>query len=255
MDMTKISLNPAALAWRLSLIAALLVAAHVGLQMIRLLAHYDQHVWLGNLIDLDRERNIPALFSVTLLLAASLLLTLVAVVERRRRTLDASKWVLLAAGFLLMALDESASIHEGLIRPMRHLLGGQQLGIFYFAWVLPGIALVAALGAFFLPFLLRLPGRSKLAFAVSAAIYLGGALGVELIEGWYREGHGSANMPYHLLVSLEEGMEMAGIIMFIHALLAHISTMYGEVRLRFDGVGATAKETIEPTLEGKSAPM
>lgn len=250
MDTKKVWLNTSALTWRLSLIAALLVAANIGTQMFRFrfLAQYDDHVWVFKLIDQNREHNIPALFSVVLLLSAALLLGLIATLERMRQSGDFSKWVILTLGFLLMGLDESVSIHEGLIRPMRNLLGGQDLGIFYFAWVIPGIALVAALGMFFLPFLFRLPRRTAIAFAISAAIYLGGALGVELAEGAYGERHGIQNLTFNLLVSLEEGMEMAGVITFIHALMDYIARHYGEVRFGFGGVGVTAPDAMEPGL-------
>jgi hypothetical protein len=89
---------------------------------------------------------------------------------------------------------------------------------------------------FFLPFLLRLPRRTAIAFALSGAIYLGGALGVELFEGAWREGHGHRNVVYHALVTLEEAMEMVGLIFFINALMRHIARRYGEVGLDFDGV-------------------
>lgn len=241
MDTKKISLAPSALAWRLALVALLLMAGNIGLQLLRLHWHYEYFSGLALarvLVDLDGENNLPALFSTALLLSASVLLALIARLERHDGAPDATKWTLLAIGFLLMGMDEALALHEHLIAPLRALLGGRQLGIFYFAWVIPGIVLVAALGAFFLPFLSRLPRSTAVAFVLAAAIYLGGALGVELVEGWWREGHGHRNAVYHLLVSLEEGMEMLGTVFFIHALLLYLAGHHGEVRLRFDAADA-----------------
>jgi hypothetical protein len=250
MDIKKVSLDPSAITWRLSLMAALLVATNIGMQAYRLFAH-QEHVRFMPLISLDGEHNLPSLFSTILLLSASALLTLVALLESERKGPDRWKWGILATGFLLMGLDETLSLHERMIEPLRNLLGGQHhhLGIFYFAWVVPGIALVAVLGVFFLPFLFRLPRRTAIAFVISGAIYVGGALGVELVEGWWREGHGHRNLTYHLLVSLEEGMEMVGVIAFIHALMVYIARYYGEVRIGFDAVGARALDAAEPPAE------
>jgi hypothetical protein len=61
-------------------------------------------------------------------------------------------------------------------------------------------------------------------------------------------------MIYHVLVSLEEGMEMMGVIGFIHALLAYIATHYGEVRFAFAGAHATATAT-EPANESALQPQ
>lgn len=239
MDARKIPLNPWAITGPLSLATLLLVAANISMQAYRLIAHQEHVVGLA-MISLDGENNLPALFSTLLLFCASLTLALIAVLERRHEGIDVSKWAMLAAGFMLMTLDEDLSFHELLIAPLRTLLGGQHLGIFFFAWVIPGFALVAAVGAFFLRFLFRLPRRTAIAFVISAAIYLGGALGVELVEGWWREAHGHRNLTYHLLVSLEEGMEMTGIIAFIHALLNYIAKRYGEVRFSFAGMRNSA---------------
>lgn len=234
MDARKIPLNPWAITRPLSVATVLLVAANISMQAYRLIAHQEHVVGLA-MMSMDGENNLPALFSTLLLFCASLLLALIAVLERRHEGVDVSKWAILAAGFMLMAMDEALSFHERAIAPLRALLGGQHLGIFFFAWVIPGFALVFVLGAFFLRFLLRLPRRTAIAFVVSAAIYLGGALGVELIEGWWREAHGHKNLIYHLMVSLEEGMEMAGVIAFIHALLRYVAARFGEVRFAFAG--------------------
>ncbi|MFC5578025.1 hypothetical protein ACFPOA_08400 [Lysobacter niabensis] len=241
MDTRKISLDPFAVTWRLALVAALFVAINIAMQGYRLFAH-QEHVTGLAMMSLDKENNVPALFSILLLFCASLVLALITVLEGKRNGPDVSKWAILAGGFLLMTMDEALSLHEKAIAPLRVLLGGQHLGIFYFAWVIPGIALVVALGVYFLPFMLRLPRRTAIAFAVSAAIYLGGALGVELVEGWWREQHGHRNLAYHSLVTLEEGMEMFGVIAFLHALLDYIAGQFGEVRFGFGSQAALAEQ-------------
>jgi hypothetical protein len=241
MESRQLSLHPGTVAWRLGLVAALLVALNLSMQLFRLVAHRE-HVPGLAMLTLDGEHNVPALFSTGLLLAASMLLGLITLLSWRERSSDTPKWAILCAGFAIMGLDEALSFHERLIDPMRALLGGRDLGIFFFAWVVPAIVLVASLGLFFLPFLRRLPRASATAFVLAAAFYLGGALGVELVEGWWREGHGHHNAMYHVLVSLEEGMEMAGVILFIRALLAHLALCFGALHLDFGGEPAAAPD-------------
>lgn len=232
--MSKITLDPASIVRWLACMAVLLIVASTAMEMVRYLDHHDYLFGLVRLFSLDGEQNIPSLFSTTLLLIASLLLAAIAMLEKGRLSPDTSKWVVLAVGFLLMAVDESVSIHEMLIPPMRRLLGGHGLGIFYFAWVVPAMLLVSVLAIYFLPFVFRLPPRTAVMFVVAATIYLGGAIGVELIEGKFRESHG-VNLTFHLMVSLEEGMEMLGAIIFIHALLDYIRKHYASVQIALGG--------------------
>jgi hypothetical protein len=236
MDIRKITINPWAVTLPLTLAAAFLAVVSLGLASYWM---YSQREYVTGfaLLSLDKEQSVPALFSTFLLFAAAIVLLFVALLERGSR--DARKWQLLALGFAVMALDENLALHERIIEPMRNLLGGgaegAQLGIFYFAWVIPALGMVAALGVYFLPFLLRLPRRTMVALMVAAAVYLGGAVGVELIEGWWREGHGYRSLGFHLLVTLEESMEMAGTILLIHALLRHLARRYGDVQIHFEG--------------------
>jgi hypothetical protein len=80
---------------------------------------------------------------------------------------------------------------------------------------------------------LHLPGLIRLRFVLSASLFIAGAIGFELIGGGYGDRHGFENMTYAMIVTLEESLEMAGVIVFIHALISYIETHYGEIRFRF----------------------
>ena len=71
---------------------------------------------------------------------------------------------------------------------------------------------------------------------MAATLYIGGAIGVELIGGRFAELHGKRNLTYHLLTTVEESLEMGGVILFIWALLVFIADKYKEVAFRFEGV-------------------
>ena len=53
----------------------------------------------------------------------------------------------------------------------------------------------------------------------SAALFLGGAVGLEMVGGSVAETEGIESLRYRLLANLEEGLELAGTLLFIYALL------------------------------------
>jgi hypothetical protein len=234
-----ITARPASVAWVLGSIALVLVLASVTGQLILYLTAHDHVLGLPPLFDVDRENSLPAAYSVFLLLFAAQLLAFIALLERRRRGLR-WYWAMLAAGFLYMAFDEMVALHERLTRPVRELIGGDEFGIFYFAWVVPALLLVPVLGLIFLRFLLRLPPRTRRFMALAGSIFVGGALGIELIGGLYAETHGMKNLGYKLLTTVEESLEMAGVIVFIWTLLDYLSATHREPRLRFGSAPPTS---------------
>lgn len=238
MEISQLTVRPASVAGVLVSVAVLLVSLSLAGQLFRYATGHDRVFGLLRIFNLDLESNVPALFSAVLLLLAAFLLMIIAILEKKRGSSDALAWAVLSTGFGLMAIDESVSIHEALITPVREWLGGQDLGIFYFAWVLPAIALVFVLGVSFLPFLFRLPTKTRYAFVSAAAVYLGGAIGVELVEGQFRETHGNQNMTYNLIVSIEEGLEMVGVIVFVYALLSYLAEYHGELHINIARSGS-----------------
>lgn len=192
------------------------------------------------LFDVDHEKNIPTFFSVVLLLIAALLLAVITRLKQNQSAPHASKWAILTAGFMLMAFDEAFQAHENLVAPVKALLGNGNLGIFYFAWVIPGIAVVVTLGIFFLRFLLYLPASTRIRFIVAGLLYVGGAIGFELIGGRYAELHSELTLTYNMIATVEESLEMTGVIVFIWALLMYIADDYKEVTFQFYGENRNA---------------
>ena len=230
----QISLNPSAIARILGTVAFLLVLASIGGQFAKFVLGHDYLKGLVPLFYVDTEGNIPTYFSMLLILSAALLLAVITFLNGKQRTPYVSKWAILSFGFLFMAYDEAFQVHERLVSPVRTLLGDGNLGIFYFAWVIPGIALVLVLALFFLRFLLHLPATTRLRFMMAATLYIGGAIGVELIGGRYAELHGFQKFTYSMIATFEEGLEMAGLIVFIWALLKYYTENHKEVRFCFE---------------------
>ncbi len=182
----------------------------------------------------DYELNIPTYFSSLLLLFASVILMVITFLEKKQTVSEVRYWAVLSAGFLLMSFDELVSFHERLVKPMSKLLGSGNHGILHFSWVIPGMFIVIVLGCFFARFLIRLHSKTRFTFILAAVIYTGGCIGLELIGGKYFELFGVQSLIYIASATLEELMEMAGVILFIWGLLVYIADNYGGVQFQFN---------------------
>jgi hypothetical protein len=207
-----------------------LLACAVGLVVLSILLHYGQRVADGHdayhslrrAFLINGEGNIPAAYSVALLGVASLLLLFMGQVEVARRGADVWSWRLLALGFAYLAFDEGAQIHERLEQPARSLLGNARSEYLYFAWVIPAAILLPLVGALFFGFLRRLDPATRRGMLLAAAIYLGGALGMEVLGGRHLHKYGN-NTVYRFYVSIEESMEMGGVILLLNVLLTRLA--------------------------------
>jgi hypothetical protein len=228
----QITLKPTIIARGLGIIMVLLILASLAGQVAAVRLGDDFIYGLVPLFNLDSEQNIPTFFASSLLLIAAILLTIITRLKKKQKAPHVPSWAFLSVGFFYMAADEASSIHELLTKPMRALLGGGNLGIFHFAWVVPGITLVCLLALVFLRFFLHLPPKTRLAFLAAAALYIGGAIGFELIGGRHVELVGRDYL-YTLLTTTEESLEMTGAIVLIWALLDYLAVTYEVVRLSF----------------------
>ncbi|MBE0428495.1 MAG: hypothetical protein IBX61_01320 [Thermoleophilia bacterium] len=232
----RILLNPSSVAIALGSAAFTLVLISTAMRVALRLFHQELVEIFGltlvetifRLFYVDVERNIPTAFSSLLLLFAALLLAVITVLERKQAGSPASKWGILSFGFLFMAFDEAWSFHE---RLSKHI-----------TWLIPAAALVFVLVLFFLRFWWRLPARTRLAFLISAVIYLGGVMGFELVGAYVAELYGQAGLRYGLTATVEESLEMAGVIVFIWALLSYMAGHHEEVTFRFESSHEDAAE-------------
>jgi hypothetical protein len=242
--MSPISVKPSDIARMIGTAAVVIILASTLGQIAKYVFGYATLRGFVPLFDVNNELNIPSFFSVMLLLLASLLLGIITLFSHRQRLAHTLKWAILSFGFLAMAYDEAFSVHESFNAPVRSVLGsanGDNLGIFYYAWVVPALVLVAFLGVFFLRFLLSLPMQTRIHFVVAAGIYLGGGIGFELLNGIYADSYTTQNLGYALLSIVEEVLEMSGIIIFIWALLTYIGKHYAEISIQF---GATQPNVV-----------
>jgi len=71
-------------------------------------------------------------------------------------------------------------------------------------------------------FIIDLNPTIRKLFLMAGAIYVGGAIGMEMIDGFYFDVYGQ-DLTYELLTILEEVGEMLGIAIFIYALCYYLS--------------------------------
>nr|WP_290226500.1 hypothetical protein [Trichocoleus desertorum] len=208
-----------------------------------------EHPWIASLahvFDIDREKNLPSLYSAATLFICACLLAVIATVKHQKRDRYVGHWGCLSFIFLFLAADEWTSLHEKTIEPLRALLGSNGGGALHFAWVLPGALFVGLVAIAYLKFLRDLPTRTKRLLLTAGALFVAGTLGMEMIDGAYAHQYGLAiwnreglkptweALVYTLMMTCEEGLEMAGVLVFMYALISYLGDCIQEIRIRID---------------------
>jgi len=200
----------------------------------KLCSYLDYRSGLITIFDMDRELSVPTLFSTVALLVCALLFGIVATATKRRGLPFVLHWRGLAVIFLFLAVDESVSLHERLTPHVHRLIDTTV----QYAWVLPyGIALVV-LAVVYARFLLLLPPRPRYLFAAAAGIYVTGGLLLEIPAGFEALAHGETTLRFTILATLEELLEMVGIVVLIRALTSYLATELPGLR-----IGLSSSET------------
>lgn len=228
-----------------------IVLALVALFLVFMsVASYLDRIYLGignswgsvRLFSVDREGGIPAWYSTALLLFCFILLAVIAAASRMENHRDYFYWVGLSVGFLYLSADEAARIHERFLplgRSMLDAIGVASTGALARAWVVPGILITLVFILVYLRFFFRLPLVTRLLFFAAGLVFLGGAVGVEMLTGLYLNSYGgergtalSPTVVRLILPNIEELFEMLGVIVFIYALVSYISATVKEVEVR-----------------------
>ena len=177
--------------------------------------------------DVMAEGNIPSWYSGALLLIAAVLIAVIAADPRTRHEKYHERWAVLAVLFVLFSLDEIAYLHEG----VNNFLSQQEGGFLTIGWILPAAVFVLIAGLWFAPFILSLPQKTKRLFIIAAAIFLTGALGLEVVDNFLVSDL-SVQAPIVLISNhLQDLLEMSGTSLFIYALLSHIGAHLHPLRL------------------------
>lgn len=231
----EISLDRQTVVRVLTAITVFLLLASTAGQVARHVFGHSHAFGLVRLFYIDSEGNIPTFFSASLLLCASLLLALISLLKKQSNDSRWFQWTILSFALLYMAVDEASGIHELLQKPGIWLLGGDRYAVFKYAWVVFGIVFVLIFVLSYLKFFFSLPLETRRQFFVAATVFLSGGLGMELVESYYVGTYGGDNFQHVMIVTVEECLEMAGVIVFINALL-HYIIRHHDVRLHLSHV-------------------
>lgn len=231
-NLTTIQLNTKKIIRVLSFCTVILLIINIFLQTL----HYAFNIkfrgfsMLRNLFNADLENNIPTIFSYAILLFATLLLAIISIVKKNQKDKNQILWWIITCIFFLVGTDEILGSHELMAISLRKIFNFS--GFFFFAWVIPFAIILFLLSIIFFKFIfLYLPPQTRKKFIIAAIIYIGGALGLEFIGGYFFTNWGGDNLSWIILTTFEEGLEMVGIIYFILALLEYFQNQIGQVLL------------------------
>ncbi len=229
----RISINPRKIGVVLELVSILLALVGLSVQILFYVAGSSKADWWLPLVNVDKELSIPSLFSVLQFFLLASLLILIGRIKKREK--DPSHWYWFAMGVLsfIFSFDEGASIHELATQPLQKLMGQNLPGYLHFAWVIPATMLVVFLVITFFRFYRSLPIRTQALLVLCALVYLGGAVGMEMINGNFADRYGIENLSYNVLVTIEETLEMSGLVLAIYTFLDYLKREYSGVAIRW----------------------
>lgn len=184
--------------------------------------------------NMDRERNAPTSFQAFLMLSCVAGLAGITVIKRLKRDRWTVHWGGLALFFFALAWDESTEVHERFIEPMRRIFDLE--GLLFFGWIVPAGIAVAIFALAYLRFVLDLEPRTRARFILAGVIAVTGALVLESVGGAYYESiDQNANMMYVFISTVEETLEMTGMIIFLHTILTYLGALLIDSHITMTG--------------------
>jgi len=180
--------------------------------------------------DLTVEGNLSSWYSGMILFASAVLLALIASDKYARRDPYRWYWIILMLVFLFLSLDEITFIHEGI----GHGLAGSRptgFGILKPAWTVAGLIFTVVVGGVFIPFILHLPEPTRRRLIIAGALYLMGALILEIVEGNLYDYYSAQSVVILTVNHVEDVLEMIGMALFIFTLLSYIGTHMNPLKL------------------------
>jgi hypothetical protein len=238
------------------MIVAVLIITLVSFAARSAMYMWGQEAFLQplRLFDVGQERSIPTWFESIQFLLCSILLAVIAAAKKQRSDRYILHWSVLSVIFIYFSADESASIHEAIGQLSEHLLhnttGFTPSGAISFFWVVPGAVFVLIVLVAYLRFLAHLPRSTRRLFLFAGAVFVLGALGIEMLSAQVSSSSGaianffgmdlglsqhSANALPKIMIGLqtcvEEMFEMLGLTAFVYALLAYIRSYMEDINV------------------------
>jgi hypothetical protein len=167
----------------------------------------------------DTPHSLTNWLQPTLLLIATGLLVVVAALAKQDADPQWRRWLALAGLFGFMSLDEAVNI-DGHVAGF---ISGQLSTADPLNVLMPFAVIAAALGGYFTPLLGRIPRLDAVRFVCCAAIFVGGALGMEIVSQLIGNAAGRNSVHYIFAASVEETLETVGCTLFCLTLGSYVS--------------------------------
>jgi len=226
----KINMNRRGIIKFLSVFALVLIFIHINILVIYYVVGDPDKFDFVQMFDLDMEANIPTLFSSAILLISAFLFYLLSKAPKEIKKGSKPFWLGLSFVFTFLAFDESAKIHEKIGDFTENFV--DDTGFFHYPWVISYVIFVLILGVFYFRFFWRMESKVFWSFILAAVIYLGGAIGFDMLGGYESSLHSTDTITYSVLYTIEESLEMFGVIYLISILLKLLAGNSLEVEVK-----------------------
>ncbi len=204
----------------LGFIGFLLIAGIIS-AAVRIKAAGGYWLYVFMKFDLDGNWNMVVWFSSLTLLLAAALAWWIGKATHASGGSRVRHWYWLAVILTLMAVDAAIDLHGLLNYPMRtYVVSSNTL---FFAWVIPGLFFVIVVVAIYLKMVLALPRPVMRRVLTAGAVFVAGAVGMEVASGMSLSYFIDQPWVYQACASLEEVMEMIGVVILIDGFLLHLA--------------------------------
>jgi hypothetical protein len=228
---TSFSLSPKKITTLLLLLVFVLNAASFMGRLIEDVLGYTETTEVVRLVHVNREGNITTYYSALSLLFCGVLLFLITTIRKQVNDPYVRHWRILSYIFVYLSIDEAASIHEALVKPIRSVVSIE--GFQLTAWIFIAIPALVVFVALYAKFLFAQPRRIRNLFLIGGIVFVYGAVVVESVGGYVLEvlygqellilGRAvSGRIVFALLLSVEEFLEMLGVAIFAYGLLVYL---------------------------------
>ena len=180
-------------------------------------------------IDVNREGSIPTWYATITLASCAVMLGIIAVDALRRAKPYPFHWAALGVIFALLSLEEILGVHSevtGRLRDLVSITDGPGYAIALVLIALAGLAIAALL---FGRFYMHLPSRWRTWFTIAVVLYAIGVFASDAIGDYLITAAGEPTLAYDVVLTIEEMLEMTGVLIFIVMLLEYIRTFVGTV--------------------------
>ncbi len=180
--------------------------------------------------DVGREYNLATWYGSGLWLLLGVVAAVIAVSRPRFR----ASWWLLAAVALFASIDEYLEVHERLDVPGNWVAEHLPFDV-GFTWVLIGAPIALVIVLLLARVVLSLPARARHGIILGGALFVAGAVGVEVVNGRVLEdADWIVDNTYLYGTMVEELLEMSGIAIALASLLSLFQHSPGSGALRLD---------------------